>query len=145
MIRSVERVLHLSQLSALEVVEAKKLPDLASMVRDLGIPDFYYLAIQRMGSHAVHGTWTDLLSCYLTDENGQLRPRDHDVDTEDVQFLALARFVLLAMISFLLYITQDKWDIEPLMRHLAIVDQNLESLQAEAWSEDYVILESPNG
>ncbi len=88
MLNSIDRCVEASGLSQSAITEAKKLPDLFKMYTDLGMPDGAYTVIQRMGSHAVHGTWTDLLHNYLNRTiDGSFTLRDHNVPTHQVQYV----------------------------------------------------------
>ncbi len=61
-----------------------------------------------MGSHAVHGTWSDLVFNYLRHEDSQgFYPRDHEIDTQDVQYIIISQLVLAAIVSFLDYVVAD--------------------------------------
>jgi hypothetical protein len=100
MLESIQNCLNLSGLSEKDVKDAKKLPDFAKMCKDLKLHDSVYTAIQRMGSHAVHGTWSELVFNYIQHEDGQIfYPRDHEIETQDGQFVAIIRLVLGAMES----------------------------------------------
>ncbi len=70
------------------------------MYRRLALPELAYTVMQRLGSHAVHGTWPDLLFHYLEDEQGTLVPRDNNAPAEDTELGAAAIFVLEAIDDF---------------------------------------------
>lgn len=57
MLESIQRAIDSSGMSAQEIVNTKKLPDLAAMMNALGDSRFMYLAGQKIGSHHIHGTW----------------------------------------------------------------------------------------
>ncbi len=77
MIRSIESVRAQAGITESEAVAAKGLPNLRDMCRDLGYPHDVYVGVQRMGSHAVHGTWSDLLAHYVQqEEDGSFRLQD---------------------------------------------------------------------
>jgi len=48
-----------------EINAGKKLPDLATMYEDVGIGRLSYVAGHKLGSHATHGTWMELVVNYL--------------------------------------------------------------------------------
>lgn len=88
-----------------EILNTKPVPDYASMLQILGVNPLNYIVYQRIGSHAVHGTWAALLLQYLReDDNGTLVPRDIDLDTHINQFTVVALAVLDAMESFATFI-----------------------------------------
>ncbi len=138
MLNSIKECLELSRLSEQDVNDAKGLPDFARMCADLGFGDLFYTAIQRMGSHAVHGTWSDLIFNYLRHEDGQvLYPRDHDIDTQDVQFIVVIHLVLSAMKSFLNYMISDASEISEFISSIDSIDNKIIEIQDLAWASDF--------
>lgn len=107
MLGSIALTLEKSGLTEMEVIDAKQLPDLATMFGDLGLKDDLYTALQRMGSHSVHGTWTDLVANYLDRIDGRFYPQDHGIATQDVQYIVICRLVLWAMADYLHYVITD--------------------------------------
>lgn len=140
MLKSIKNCVDLSELSEQEINDAKKLPNFANMCDDLDYTDVFYTATQRMGSHAVHGTWSDLIFNYLRQENGErLYPRDHDRETQDAQFIAVIHVVIDAMKSFLNYIVSDKLAIKDFIDTIEHVDKEIEKIQSLAWSSDFSV------
>lgn len=138
MLKSINNCVDLSGLTEQEIIDAKKLPDFANICADLDISDILYTAIQRMGSHAVHGTWSDLIFNYLRNEDGKgLCPRDHDSDTQDVQFILVIHVIIDAMKSFLNYIGTDDLEIKKIISVLDQVDEKINEIQGLAWSSDF--------
>ena len=88
---SIDRCVESSQLTEDEILQAKQLPNLRDMHKDLFFHDLFYTATQRVGSHAVHGTWTDLFCYYLEkDESGKLTLRDHPVRPGEDEFMLVS-------------------------------------------------------
>lgn len=138
MLRSIQNCITLSGLSEQEVNDAKKLPDLAAMCRDLDLDDLFYTAIQRMGSHSVHGTWSDLIFNYLRHEDGQgFRPRDHDVDTQDVQYVIVPRLVLAAIAGFLNHVAAKPSEVKDFISVLEGIEKKIVEIQDLAWPSDF--------
>lgn len=138
MLSSINKCIELSGLSEQEINDAKRLPDFASMCNDLGFGDLFYIAIQRMGSHAVHGTWSDLVLNYLRLENGQrLCPRDHEIETQDVQFIAVIQLVLQAIKSFLKYVASDVSDMAELISIIESSSNEIAKIQDLSWEADF--------
>jgi hypothetical protein len=66
MLMSVNDIVKESQLSEEQITKyAKEFPDLKTMMSAIGMNDTVYITLQRMGSHAVHGTWSELLFNYV--------------------------------------------------------------------------------
>jgi hypothetical protein len=138
MLGSIEECMDLSGLSEQEIDDAKRLPDFARMCQDLNLGDLFYTAIQRMGSHAVHGTWSDLVFNYLRYENDQgFYPRDHEIETQDVQFLVVIRLVLESMKHFLNYILADVSEVSEFISTIKTIDEEMIKIQHLAWSPDF--------
>ncbi len=138
MLRSIQNCIALSGLSEQEINDAKKLPDLAAMCRDLDLDDLFYTAIQRMGSHSVHGTWSDLIFNYLRYEAGQgFRPRDHDVETQDVQFVIVPLLVLAAITDFLNYVAADPSRVKDFVYVLEGAEKRIVELMDLSWTSDF--------
>jgi hypothetical protein len=97
----------LAQMTEEEVRATKPLPDFASMLRSLGHDELSYTVLQRLGSHAVHGTWPDLLSHYLEVENGIFTLSDNTIAPEGPEFVASSTLVLEAVGSFATYVLRD--------------------------------------
>jgi len=139
MLKSIQKCIDLSQLSEQEIRDAKRLPSFDKMFEDIELSDRLYIAIQRMGSHAVHGTWSDLIFNYLKQDNNDQRlyPRDHDVDTQDAQFITVIRFVIAAIKSFLSYVITDASDANEFTGILSDVDEKVIETQRLAWASDF--------
>jgi hypothetical protein len=99
-----QRFFDAPQLSEEEVRVAKPLRDLASMCRDLELNDLFYLAIQRIGSHSVHGTWPDLYTYYLKHEDDAFHVEDHNARMSENELLYTCDFMLAAADDFLVYV-----------------------------------------
>lgn len=140
MLNSIKECVELSGLSEQEISDAKKFPDFSSMLNNLGFSDIFYTAIQRMGSHAVHGTWSDLIFNYLQHDDGQrLYPQDHEIDTQDVQFITVIRLVLGAMKSFLNYVVSNASEMSEFISAIDNINEKMIEIQRLAWASDFSI------
>lgn len=137
MLDSIQNCINLSGLSEQDVNKAKKLPDLASMCNDLEYGDVLYTSIQRMGSHAVHGTWSELVFHYIKYEDERFYPRDHEIDTQDAQYIVIIHLVLGAIESFLKYVISDVLERSEIIATIHEVDQKITELQHLAWASDF--------
>lgn len=108
MLDSIERSMTSAGLDEQAISKTKRLPDMASLLQATGKDRLAYVAIERMGSHAVHGSWTDLLTNYLEIDAGRFVPRDNDVSIDVNQFVAVALFVLEALESFIVFLAKDE-------------------------------------
>lgn len=70
MLRSIERCRRTAEMTR-EQVESRAagLPSFEIVLRDLGYTDEHYIAFQRVLSHAVHGTWSDLIFHYIVERD----------------------------------------------------------------------------
>ena len=137
MLDSIQNCINLSDLSEQDINDAKKLPDFASMCNTLEFGNILYTVIQRMGSHAVHGTWSELIFNYLEHEGNRFHPRDHDVDTEDAQYIVVIQLVLDAIESFLGYVIVDLSEISDIIETINQVHEKITAIQHLAWSSDF--------
>jgi len=138
MLDSIHHCIERGGMAESEVRAANRLPNFASICRDLDFEDQFYLVVQRMGSHAVHGTWSDLLFNYLRYEEGQgFRPRDHDVETQDVQYIVVCRLVLAAIVSFIDYASRDADTAKGFRLVAEGIEAELVNIQDQAWGADF--------
>jgi hypothetical protein len=108
MLAAIARLLDLAQLSEDDVRSTKRLPDFASMLNFLGHDDLSYTVMQRLGSHAVHGTWPDLLFHYIELENDTFVLTDNVIRAEGTEFVASSTVVLEAVAAFARYVVSDE-------------------------------------
>lgn len=101
MLDSIHRTIGSTGMSEAEIKNTKKLPDLASMLLDLGRPRLTYVANQAMGSHSVHGTWTHLRLNYSNPHDKSMALDPHDIDPHANNMATSAYWILNAVLSFL--------------------------------------------
>jgi hypothetical protein len=112
MLGSIARTLDLTGLDRDTLSQAKRMPDMRSVMLEVGLDERAYIGMQRMGSHAVHGTWSDLVHCYLEpDPSGRLLPRDHNVATHHTQFVMVLLMVLSANREFVGAVASNPEDV----------------------------------
>lgn len=106
---SIERCFAAAGVTETAVRESSSIPNLEVMCSQLGYGDRLYVGLQRMGSHAVHGTWTDLLLHYVEeDRDGMFRLRDSDESATDyIQLLLPSILVLDALGAYVTFLIQD--------------------------------------
>lgn len=108
MLRSIERHRALSGVPWERVRAGKRLPPLDQMLTALGVDRLSYLVGQKLGSHAIHGTWSSLVSHYIRIEpDGSFSPRDHDVEVHVNQYLSASLAVLEAVEAFARHIERS--------------------------------------
>ena len=106
MLGSIERMFVASEMTRQEIVKIKKLPNLAAMMGSIGWPRLQYVILQRIGSHAVHGTWPNLLTDYLTEsdvDGFRFMPSGDPVSMHINQYMMGARLVLMATSAYVQY------------------------------------------
>jgi len=108
MLAAISKLLDLAHLTENEVESTKRLPDFASMLHALGHDDLSYTVMQRLGSHAVHGTWPDLLFHYLEVENDAFVLTDNVIRVEGTEFVASATVVLEAVAALARFVVSDE-------------------------------------
>lgn len=138
MLASIDRCIQSSGLSEVDIAAAKRLPDLASMIDGLGHDRIMYIVGQKIGSHHVHGTWPSLRMHYLEEnDEGVLRPRDHDCTTHVNQYVFVPMAVLNAMKSFVRFIFPNPEDAAPMEGLLESVEREIGEVNMEVVGSDF--------
>ncbi len=108
MLESIDACVESSGLTAAEILEMKQLQSLSDMHRDLKLDDIFYTITQRMGSHGVHGTWTDLIVHYLEkDESDEFKLRDHNVRPHENEFILISLIIVDTLWRYIEYLSID--------------------------------------
>jgi len=110
MLTSIANHITSAGLTESQIMQAKKLPDLASMLSTIGFDRLIYITAHKIGSHHIHGTWPSLLFHYLEEEpegSGMFIPRGHDCSTHINQFMFVPVIVLAAMTAYARYAFQE--------------------------------------
>ena len=138
MLASIDRYIVGSGLSEGQIDAAKKLPDLAAMIDQLGHDRLTYVVGQRIGSHHVHGTWPSLRMHYLEEDNsGYWLPRDHNCPTHVNQYVFVSFVVLAALDSFFTFVCQDASDLETFSNLLKSMRTEIQAINAEVVGKDF--------
>lgn len=141
MLDSIGRCLTTSELTDEQITNAKKLPDLASMLDTLGRDKLAYVVGQKIGSHHVHGTWASLLFHYLEqDDDGTFRPRDHNVPTHVNQYVFIPLVVIGACKAFSAWLMNEP-EASALIDMLQFIEEELLSINREVIGGDFTIAE----
>lgn len=137
MLSSIDRHINAAELSREEITDAKKLPDISAMLRDLGYERLMYVVAQRLGSHHVHGTWPSLLLHYLeVDDNGEFSLRDHNCETHPNQFVMIPLQVLKAVRSFIVYVI-DGEEAKAIVDLVDSIQEEILKINGEMVESDY--------
>lgn len=108
-LESIDNCIRSSKLSESKVRDARKFPNLYDICKDLDFSNFFYITIQRMGSHPIHGTWTDLINNYIEiDESGNYLLRDLNVPPSKNHYLVTCYLILHTLEVFIEKISTDK-------------------------------------
>ena len=141
MLSSIDRHIDAAGLSRDEITDAKKLPDVSAMLRDLGHEKLMYVVSQKLGSHHVHGTWPSLLLHYLkVDDSGGFVLRDHDCETHPNQFVMIPLQVLDAVRSFIVYLIEGE-EAETILRFLESIQEEILNINSAMADNDFQIAE----
>ena len=138
MLDSMEDFIISTGLTEEQIKETKPLPDFWSMCRETGFSERFYIGIQRMGSHEVHGTWTSLSTHYLRRDNqGEYRLRDLDVPPHENQFMDIPMMILYALVKFIECVVEDDGFREPISSILDDSISEMRKLISEITREDF--------
>lgn len=139
MLGSIERTLAAARLTSDEVMSAKKLPDIAALMTDVGFDRLAYVIRQRIGSHHVHGTWPSLLTHYLEEveeEAYSFRPRDHDCPTHINQYMSTSITVLHALSTYIEYALREGREVDEFVGLFESVEKEIMRIYTEAIGGD---------
>jgi hypothetical protein len=140
MLASIKEYLDSTDLSEKQIREMKPFPNLWTMCHDLGLPEKFYIATQRMGSHEVHGTWTALRGHYLKHAaDGEYHARDHDVRPHENQFMALPLVVFDTLKQFFAYVVPNQLDRQPIEALISETREEMITLMQEIVSPDFEV------
>lgn len=78
-----------------------------------------------------------LIRHYLQDVDGEIRPRDYDVRTADVQFIVTSFLVLSAIEAFLLYVLVVDDAQKLLLRCVNAVRDEIQRINVASAGNDY--------
>jgi len=112
MLESIDRSIRTSGIAKEEIPKIKKLPSLETMMREVGFRDLAYVVVQRMGSHAVHGTWTGLLASTIDVEKSTLSLRSEFNSPHPNQLMFSSLMVLRAISAFCNFVMRKEHKIE---------------------------------
>lgn len=125
MLDSTGRMLEESGMTEEQVSSTKEMPKFNTICTDIDLGDLY-LVVQKLGSHSIHGNWSDILMYYVSkQEDGSFALQDHDAPPHANQYLYPSLFVLSATKDYLNYIAGHKWTIDNLAPELLQVEQLL--------------------
>lgn len=131
MMDSTGRMLEESGMTEVRVSSTKQMPKFNTICTDIGLGDLY-LAVQKLGSHSIHGNWPDVLMYYVSkQEDGIFALQDHNSPPHANQYLYPSLFVLSATKDYLDYIAGHKWTIDKLAPELLEVEQLLLKIASE--------------
>jgi hypothetical protein len=136
MLDSIKNYIAISGLSEDVISNAKKLPDLASMIQTIGGDRLQYVIGQRIGSHHVHGTWPSLWLHYLR-KDGTFAPRDHNCPTHVNQYVFTPIFVLDAVLAFVQFISDKADDVDGLSKLPSGIKEEIMKLNARVIGKDF--------
>lgn len=123
MLLSIDRCIAEAGLCEADVLSIPRLPDLASMYRDLGFSDGVYTANQRMGSHAVHGSWPELLFHYIEQNaGGEYDLVDAVCQPHANQFAMTSRVVLFGIENFVNLVCTSEHARRQILDHVESVE-----------------------
>jgi hypothetical protein len=138
MLASIEEFITSTGLTEKLIKETKPLPNFETMCANIGLPERNYIAIQRMGSHEVHGTWTSLRTNYLRqDEQGKYHVRDLDVPPHENQFMDTPIMILDTLAKFIEFVIADAGFRSPIDVVLTDAISEMQKLISEITKENF--------
>ena len=127
MLNSIKRSFNTAEITRDELKQIKGMPSFRQICEQLGYNDMAYVSVMRIGSHAVHGTWSDLLFSYIEQVEGRFQLRDNDRTSPSENFYTTANFFTISTLkSYISFI------LTPDPQTTAIIDK-LDSIGKEVW------------
>lgn len=141
MLDSTGRMLEVSGMTEEQVSSKKnKMPDFKTICTEIDLGPLY-LAVQKLGSHSIHGNWPDLLEHYISRQaDGLFELKDHSSHIHANQYLFPSLFVISATKDYLQYIAGHIWSVEDLAPELIKAETILEAISKEQSVGDYEAL-----
>lgn len=141
MIASIQKYISASGMNEATIKATTKIPNMASMIEDIGLSRLEYVVGQRIGSHFVHGTWPALRLHYLTkDDKGNVVPRDHDCETHVNQFVYIPMMVLDALSAFVEFVLLNP-EQKPILKLFATFKQEIMKINEMVAGNDFKLIE----
>jgi hypothetical protein len=120
MLRATGNSLRESGMSEEDIRVQPRLPDMLQMLQQLGYDRAYYVGVQRMPSHSIHGNWSDLVTGYLDLRSDPVRPRATHSAPHPGQYIGIALVVLGALIDYIGFLMEPE-TARPVLARLADV------------------------
>lgn len=138
MLKSIDNHITASELSEQEIVRARRLPDVASLMTAVGYTRLVYVVTQKIGSHHVHGTWPSLLFHYLEEETASplaFVPRGSDCETHMNQYMYVSVMMLRTIGAYVRYVL-DVEGADTIVALLTSTEEEIMQLYTEAVGGD---------
>ena len=136
MLNSIGNYIEKSELSEEEILNSRKLPNLAQMIEVIGHDRLAYIVGQKIGSHHVHGTWVSLWFHYVEEDDGVVHPRDHNVPTHVNQYAYVPLVVLDAIAAYIQFICIEEDDAKGMTLLIEGISEEIQKLFQEVVGGD---------
>lgn len=138
MLRSLRRNLELAGYSEADYPSLRRGVNLASKMDAIGERRFIYTVIGKLGSHAVHGTWANLLQVYLDeDDEGKLSPAKSFPGSHVNQYIVGTIFTLDACMEYVQNCFEDSLETTYLIEAMRSHQKEISELNLEVVGDDY--------
>jgi hypothetical protein len=104
MLDSIKYHIKEAQTSEEKIRNSKKMPDIATLVKNTNFDRIMYLVNYRLGSHHIHGTWPSLLFHYLEKADDGFIPRGNNVATRANELLMTSLIMSRAIHEYSNYV-----------------------------------------
>lgn len=136
MLNSIERVCRLAGVKIEDVDPNYRewAGGLRNRLRELG-EEAYYVALQRVSSHAVHGTWVDLVLYHIKEKESGFVPDPTSSNSDPRLLCPICRLVLRAGRSYLESFFGDIRELRPLYRRIDDLQERIHKVDEvhEQW------------
>jgi Family of unknown function (DUF5677) len=137
MLASIEFHRRVAGLEGRTKASIKKLPNLSIILEKIGEKRIKYIAIGKLGSHAVHGNWPNLLSTSLKWNDDELEQNFEGISSHVNQFMMLPIMVLEAAIVYVSNCFNQSDDLQYFLAVLQSAVDDILTLSSKAIGSDF--------
>lgn len=120
MLSSINKYLYESNLTEDQIQKLRhQMPNMADIIKSIGMNDLHYTVIMNIGSHSLHGTWVSLKRDYYTENESEVHLKDMSESYTHInQYISVSNYVIESLRYFFELIFHDGEDKENFKRLL---------------------------
>ncbi len=141
MLKSIKRCFNLAGMTTEDFSKYKRMPNFRELCKQIDYDDMAYVTMMRMGSHAIHGTWTDLLANYIEHEDDNFTLKDNNKTAPSENYYTVNNiFALDVFTDYLSYILAEQSEANKIIEIITGIKDEILGYHDESCKDDYSIL-----